>query len=262
MAEAQASGRVGSVPHVADEEPDEDGFVGEGSEDQGQATESIAGYTFEQARPSQDATIGVSQSLPKQRRCSICGELGHTARTCTAEGTVGVATRASRKPSKEAVGSIAPMIIGTLNFSVVSTFGADCGLTDLEGKILIPSVQRMMERMPAAAATKAALVLDPLIIVTVFVMWGRRILSVKAAEQRKKYAQEPFEQMRANGIAGTTFGPNVPVGSTPNYAANGVVSVSSADGNQQTNGLVDTGITDPTTYGIPENVRRAFDDNL
>jgi hypothetical protein len=162
------------------------------------------------------------------------------------------------------------MLVGTLNFSVVSTFGANCGLTDMEAKILIPSVQRMMERLPAATATKAALILDPLIIVTVFVMWGRRILQVKAEEAHKKYAQEPFEQMRANGIAGTTFGPNVPVGGTPspssNGVANGSVSESVSDSvasryQQTTNGIPDTGITDQS-YGVPDSVRRAFDDNF
>src|SRR5215472_12838483 len=197
MAEAQASGRGRSVAHVAAEtDYDADGFVRESGQDTGQATDdTIAGYTFEERESQADSTVSVEQPLPRQRRCSICGQLGHTARTCTAEGTAGIATRASRKPSKEAVGAVAPMLVGTLNFSVVSTFGADCGLTDMEAKILIPSVQRMMERLPAATATKAALILDPLIIVTVFVMWGRRIITVKNEEAKQKYAVEPYEQM-------------------------------------------------------------------
>jgi hypothetical protein len=143
------------------------------------------------------------------------------------------------------------MLVGTLNFSVVSTFGSDCGLTDMEAKILIPSVQRMMERLPAATATKAALILDPLIILTVFVMWGRRIITVNSEKARKKYAQEPFEQMRANGITNTTY-------QVPNES----VSHSPADAYQQTNGHIpDTGVTEEV-YGVPNSIRSSFDDNF
>lgn len=171
-----------------------------------------------------------------------------------------MATRASRKPSKEAVGAVAPMLVGTLNFCAVSTFGKDCGLTEMEAKILIPSVQRMMERLPAATATKAALILDPLIILTVFVMWGRRILAVKNAEVREKYQVEPFEQARAAGVSGTTLEPNGVVTRVPN----GSVSDSVPAGYQQTNGFshVDEGVTDPSAYGIPSQIRNAFNDAI
>jgi hypothetical protein len=119
------------------------------------------------------------------------------------------------------------MLVGTLNFTVVSTFGSACGLTDMEGKILIPSVQRMMERLPAATATKAALILDPLIIFTVFVMWGRRIINVKREETRQKYAVEPFERMRASGVSGTTY--DAPNGSVTNMPSESVSHSVAAD---------------------------------
>lgn len=174
-----------------------------------------------------------------------------------------MATRAPRKPSKEAVGAVAPMLVGTLNFSVVSSFGKDCGLTDMEAKILIPSVQRMMERMPAATAAKAAIVLDPLIILTVFAMWGRRIIEVKRAEVKQKYQVEPFEQARAAGVSGTTFEPNGVTTRVPTET----VSHSVASAYQQTNGfheptVSDEGVTNPKAYGIPQQIRSAFNDTI
>src|SRR5207244_2992993 len=71
----------------------------QGSQDSGQ-TGSVGGFIVTENDDAQaHATIGVDQSLPRQRRCSICGESGHTSRTCQMEGTAGMATRASRKPS-------------------------------------------------------------------------------------------------------------------------------------------------------------------
>lgn len=176
-----------------------------------------------------------------------------------------MATRAPRKPSKEAVGAVAPMLIGTLNFCAVSSFGKDCGLTDMEAKILIPSVQRMMERLPQATAAKAAIVLDPLIILTVFIMWGRRIIEVKNAEVKEKYQVEPFEQARAAGVSGTTFEANGVTARVPTES----VSHSVAGAHQQTNGyrapngtVSDEGVTDAKTYGIPSQIRNAFNDTI
>jgi hypothetical protein len=146
------------------------------------------------------------------------------------------------------------MLVGTLNFSVVSTFGTECGLTDMEAKILIPSVQRMMERLPAATATKAAMILDPLIILTVFVMWGRRIITVQQEKNRAKYAQEPFEQMRANGVAGTAY-------QVPNESVSHAPASAYQQTNGSTNGIPDAGITDDS-YTIPSAIRSSFDDNF
>lgn len=252
MAKAEASRGVGSVAHIADESYDEDGFIGgQNGEATSEAITLDNGITLgESEQPQASATLGVEQPLPKQRRCSICGELGHTARTCQAEGTAGVATRASRKPSKEAVGAVAPMLVGTANFCVVTTFGKDCGLTDLEGKLLIPSLQRMMERLPAATAQKAAIIIDPLVIVTVMVMWGKRIYSIKQMEARQKYAVEPFERMRASGASGTTYDvTNAPVTDSANGA------------NEATNGQVSEGVT-TDNYTVPQSIRSAFSDNI
>lgn len=254
MAKAEASRGIGSVPHVSEGDPDEDGFISPSGEAAREAITLDNGITLgESEEPQAGVTVGVEQPLPKQRRCSICGELGHTARTCQAEGTAGVATRASRKPSKEAVGAVAPMLVGTLNFCVVTSFGKDCGLTDLEGKLLIPSVQRMMERLPAATAQKAAIIIDPLVIITVVVMWGKRIYSIKQAEAHAKYAVEPFERMRASGASGTTYD-----------VTNGTVADSPPVANEETNRVnivVDEGTTNGN-YGVPNSIRSAFSDNI
>jgi len=156
-----------------------------------------------------------------------------------------MATRASRKPTKEAVGSIAPMIVGTLNFCVATSLGAECGLTHLEAKLLIPSVQRTMERLPAAAASRAAVVIDPLVILTVLVMWAKRIATIKDTQAKERYAVQPAEQARANGVAGTAY--TVPH-STPATQQQPVTSSSG----------VETIPAEATANGVPEEIRRSF----
>lgn len=132
------------------------------------------------------------------------------------------------------------MIVGTANFFVVTTFGAPCVLTELEAKLLIPSVQRTLERMPAAAATKAAVILDPLIIATVLVMWGRRIAAIKSAEARDKYAVKPAEQARANGVAG--YAQDVPT--------------------EAQRPVADEMPREPNANGVPQSIREAFDERI
>jgi hypothetical protein len=141
----------------------------------------------------------------------------------------------------------------------------------MEGKILIPSVQRMMERLPAATAAKTAVFLDPLIILTVFVMWGRRIITVKQEEARKKYAQEPYEQMRAAGATGTEYRvPNESVSHSvaasyqkTNGAYHGpTTTVSDIEAAARDRSNLDEGVTDPNSYGVPQNIRSAFDDSI
>lgn len=249
MAEAQATGRNrnnASSGFIVTDNRDSDEAQDEGSEDSREARR-VGGFIVTDAREESqtDATVGVAEPLPRGRRCSICGLTGHTARTCQATD---VATRAPRKPSKEAVGTLAPMVVGTMNFCVVTTFGVPCGITELEAKLLIPSMQRTMERMPAAAATKAAVIIDPLVICTVLVMWGKRIINVKQAEAKEKYQTQPFEQARANGAVGTAYGD----------------SQSPVADNQQTDGVqYNSSVTEPNgTYQAPESMRRSFDDRI
>jgi hypothetical protein len=120
----------------------------------------------------------------------------------------------------------------------------------------------MLERLPAATATKAALILDPLIILTVFVMWGRRIIQVKNAEARQKYQVEPFEQARAAGVSGTTFETNGVTARVPTESVSNSVAASYQQTNGRANGIPDEGVTDPKTYGIPQGIRDAFSDTI
>lgn len=242
MAEAQAArGKRAKPPNVLENGEDQTGFGRQGGEDPRQTGRGLddVGDKWPKGSPP-SSTVSVEQPLPKSRHCSICGAIGHNAQTCTAEGVAGVtATKAPKKPAPEAVGSIAPMIVGTANFFVVTTFGGPCGLTELEGKLLIPSVQRTLERMPAAAATKAAVIIDPLVIATVLVMWGRRIAAIKTAEAREKYAVKPAEQARANGVAGFT-----------------------QDVEAQQSPIADEMPLEPNANGVPQSIREAFDDRI
>lgn len=135
------------------------------------------------------------------------------------------------------------MIVGSANFLAMSTFGAESGFSELEVKLLIPSVQRTMERMPASAAQKGAIIIDPLIIATVLIMWGKRVATIQDRKAKEKYVQEPLEQARANGISGTVHS----VSTEPQYQH-------SADGNN--------GVTEPVSPSyVPEEIRRSFEDD-
>jgi hypothetical protein len=137
------------------------------------------------------------------------------------------------------------MIVGTFNFAVVSTFGNNCGISPLEQTFLIPSMQRMLERMPAEAARRASVIIDPLVILTVLVTWGKRISSIKAEEAKEKYQIRPTEAARAAGVSGFTH--SVPeTNQETNDAANGVVH----DEPMAVNG----------TYNAPQHIREGFSD--
>lgn len=210
--------------------------------------DSFAVHTGEQQTP--DATVSVNQPLPKQRRCSICGNFGHTSRTCPDAGSAEVATKASPRPSKTAVGSLAPMVIGTANFVVVSSWGPECGMTDLESKLAIPSLQRTLERLPAGAAEKAAWIIDPCVLLTIVFMWGKRIAQIKAAQAVQKYAVDPTENARATGFSGFTY-------SAPT-TANG------QNGNQngQSAQVAEAPEESTTGNGVPPEIRSGFDANI
>lgn len=209
----------------------------------------FAGFTVNDsgADATPDATVSVNQPLPKQRRCSICGNFGHTARTCPDAGSAEVATKASPRPSKTAVGSLAPMIIGTANFVVVSSWGAECGMTDLESKLAIPSLQRTLERLPAGAAEKASWIIDPCVLLTIVFMWGKRIAAIKAAQAVQKFAVEPTEAARATGVSGFTY--NAPA---PNGTQNGTRQAQTTEPSEDST----------TGNGVPPEIRSGFDANI
>jgi hypothetical protein len=142
------------------------------------------------------------------------------------------------------------MLVGTMNFCVATTFGPECGLTDLEGKMLVPSVQRMFERLPAEAATKAAIFIDPAVILTVMVMWSKRIITVQRAKTIKEFAVTPAEAARAAGYSGYEYNTN---GTSPAQAAQTQAQATTVSEPPAPNG---------TGYGPPAHIRRGFDDTV
>lgn len=226
--------------------------------------ETVGGFVVTDAPEQQsaagvEARVRVDQPLPRARRCSICGQFDHNARSCpNAEGVAGFTTRARKAPSKDAVESIAPMIVGTANFAVATTWGSDCGLSELEAKLLIPSVQRTMARMPAAAAARAAIVIDPLVILVVILMWAKRIIAIQDLKAREKYAIRPEEMRRANGVADSVF--TVP---PEQQTANAPVDANRAPraphrNAQPTSDVPTPDQINPTGGGVPQAIRESF----
>jgi len=134
------------------------------------------------------------------------------------------------------------MMVGTMNYCVAVSWGPECGLTDLEGKMLMPSVQRVFERLPAEAAQKAAIFIDPAVILTVMFMWGKRIYSVQRAKAIEQYAVKPAEAARAAGYSGYEYNTN---GSSPAQVAESQVQPPESNG-----------------YGAPDHIVRGFDNNV
>lgn len=165
-----------------------------------------------------------------------------------------MATSAPRRPTKDAVAQLAPMIVGTTNFCVVTTFGTECGLTEMEVKLLIPSLQRTLERMPASAATRGALIIDPLVMLTVLVMWGKRIASIKDREAKEKYLIKPAEKMRADGVSGFSDSPIT----TEKETANGIHAAERED---YVNG-VPVATNGHVNYGTPPDIRESIDERI
>ena len=120
------------------------------------------------------------------------------------------------------------MLVGTINFCVAQSFGPDCALTSMEGQVLIPSVQRTLERMPKEAAERAAWIIDPCVILTVVFMWGRRIYKIKRDEALQQYVVAPAEAQRAAGLSGTEYAVTNPAPAPEAPASNGVASAPDA----------------------------------
>lgn len=159
-----------------------------------------------------------------------------------------VGTRASTRPTKQAVGILAVPVLSTVNFAVVSTWGVECGITDLEQKLAIPSLQRMFERMPAGAAQRASWIIDPVVLITVMVLWGKRIAAIQHAKTVEKYAIDPVEQARSVGVTGYTY-------NAPNPTTNGTAP-------PQAPAPAEGGEASTTGNGVPPEIRSGFDANF
>lgn len=245
MVEAQAFGgsaddEAGFV--VIDNRTDEQRQSGA---DSGEVEFVITDETNSRRRAQESASVGVDQPLPRARKCSVCGETGHTSRTCPNVGSTERVTRAPRA-SGSALTPAVPMLIGMCNMAVVTTFGENCGISDKETQFMVPSMQRMAERMPPAAAKAVSIWIDPCVIISCFIYWGARIRAIKREEARIAYQVTPFENARANGYTGSSY--SVPPNQETNAPQSGVP--------------IDSQQVEPTSNGVPQSIRDAFNDHI
>ena len=260
MAQTEALGGSGL-------DADENGFVIiQAGERQDRQDTGQVGFVIEQPtqrderstrqRAQESASVGVDQPLPRQRKCSVCGELGHTARTCPNVGAQDRVTRAPRA-SGASLSPAIPVFVGTINLLVTSAFGDNCGISDKETQFMIPSMQRMAERLPRGAADAAGKWIDPVVIVSCFIIWGARIRQIKAFEAEIKYRPDPTEAARANGYVGSTYAVTNEQQNVPQGGTNGI------DYHPTTDVIPDAQTqSEPTSNGVPQSIREAFDDRI
>lgn len=187
-------------------------------------------------------------------------------RTCPSVGAADRATRAPRATGS-ALSPAAPVVLGTINLTVTNLFGDNCGVSEKELSYMVPALQRMMERMPAAAASKAAVWIDPVVLFSCFILWGGRIRAIKAEEARIAYGVTPFEQARANGATGSEYRAPSNQQSAPNGGAyhgpTASVSDITAAANDRARQPTDSDTPEePTANGVPQSIREAFDDRI
>ena len=111
----------------------------------------------------------------------------------------------TRAPTKEEIGTVAPLLLNSLNTLVVVNFGTEAGLTQNEAAVIAPSLQRCLERLPASTAKRAGVFLDPLVLLIGISMWGKRIIDIQDRRAKEKYQVKPTEVARANGVSGYEF---------------------------------------------------------
>jgi hypothetical protein len=140
---------------------------------------------------------------------------------------------------------------------VTSAFGDNCGISDKETQFMIPSMQRMAERLPRGAADAAGKWIDPVVIVSCFIIWGARIRQIKAFEAEIKYRPDPTEAARANGYVGSTYAVTNEQQNVPQGGTNGI------DYHPTTDVIPDAQTqSEPTSNGVPQSIREAFDDRI
>lgn len=152
---------------------------------------------------------------------------------------------------------VAPTIIGTVDFMVVQSFGAECGLTPFEKGVMTPSLQRTLARAPKGAIDRAAPIVDLTVLVTCALFWMRRIAKIQDNKAKEKYAIEPMEQARADGVVGTAFSVQSPA--TQQQTVNGQQHANGAQ--PRANNVPPVAATPPppaSAYGVPSMIRESF----
>ena len=125
--------------------------------------------------------------------------------------------------------SLANLTLGSVNGFVVMMFGQECQLYDGEKRLLYPSLARVINRMPAASAAKAAVFVDPVVLLLGLAIWGNRIIAIKSKQRTEANAVTAREFAAASGISWDSQRqqapreePNV---SAPGQAGNGAGTV-------------------------------------
>jgi hypothetical protein len=147
--------------------------------------------------------------------------------------------------------------VGTINLLVTSAFGDNCGISDKETQFMIPSMQRMAERLPRGAADAMGKWIDPVVIVSCFIIWGARIRQIKMLEAEMRYRPNPAETARANGYVGSHYAASDEQHAAPQRDVNGV------DYHPSTDVIPDAQAqSEPTSSGVPQSIREAFDERI
>lgn len=145
---------------------------------------------------------------------------------------------------------LSALTLGVLNSGVVAMFGPDCGLLPGEQSVLQPPLARIIARLPAGDAAKAAVFIDPLVLIFGLAVWGRRIILLKQAEQAKRATVSESEFLRASGMAQTE--PVRPIETSPIQFRNRTTPA--------TDGIVEASNKTPTG-GIPSQILQSFADS-
>ena len=160
--------------------------------------------------------------------------------------------------------SLANMMLGITNMGVVSMFGPECQLAENEKQLLYQPLARIVARLPAGDAAKAAVFLDPIMLLFGVAVWTRRIVQIKSAERQRINDIASQEFIRATGIhTGTNdaptgvYGSDVSAGIQPEDTSfrNGTVPTI-----PENNGAISQ--DQSPTGGIPPQIRNSFPDDL
>lgn len=149
------------------------------------------------------------------------------------------------------------LTLGVLNSGVVAMFGPECGLLPGEATVLQPPLARIIARLPAGDAAKAAVFIDPLVLIFGLAVWGRRIILLKQSERARINAITTEEFLRSTGVTSGIPQPEpARVSETPpNQFRNGADTTTSQ---------IHQNPSSAVTGGIPTEILQSFssDDSL
>ena len=162
--------------------------------------------------------------------------------------------------------TLANLCLGSTNAFVVMMFGQECGLFDGEKKLLYPSLARVINRMPAASAGKAAVFVDPIVLLLGLAIWGNRIVSIKGRQRAEANAVTAREFAAASGISWDKQQSAAPQAGTVTDNRNGNIQPPGSTGNGTatvpTEAGPDTANANRSYGPIPGAIADARNDNI